>query len=70
MFTNVDALFGLNISKVNIYNMFAADEAGSAEGRTAMTNATVRSALNLPVNNNSPIKALGKKYFLKNNNHT
>lgn len=31
----------LNIAK--LYNMFAADESGSAEGRTAMTNATVRS---------------------------
>ena len=31
----------LNVAK--LYSMFAADEAGSAEGRTAMTNATVRS---------------------------
>jgi len=31
----------LNVAK--LYNMFAADESGSAEGRTAMTNATVRS---------------------------
>ena len=31
----------LNISK--LYNMFPADETGTAEGRTAMTNATVRS---------------------------
>ncbi len=31
----------LNVSK--LYNMFPADESGSAEGRTAMTNATVRS---------------------------
>lgn len=31
----------LNVSK--LYNMFPADETGSAEGRTAMTNATVRS---------------------------
>lgn len=31
----------LNIAK--LYNMFPADETGSAEGRTALTNATVRS---------------------------
>lgn len=31
----------LNVAK--LYNMFPADENGSAEGRTAMTNATVRS---------------------------
>lgn len=31
----------LHVSK--LYNMFPADESGSAEGRTAMTNATVRS---------------------------
>ena len=31
----------LNVAK--LYNMFPADETGSAEGRTAMTNATVRS---------------------------
>lgn len=31
----------LNVSK--LYNMFPADESGSAEGRTALTNATVRS---------------------------
>lgn len=31
----------LNVAK--LYNMFAAEEAGSAEGRTAATNATVRS---------------------------
>lgn len=31
----------LNVAK--LYNMFPADESGSAEGRTAMTNATVRS---------------------------
>lgn len=31
----------LNVSK--LYNMFPADEAGTAEGRTALTNATVRS---------------------------
>ena len=31
----------LNVAK--LYNMFPADEAGTAEGRTAMTNATVRS---------------------------
>ncbi|HAU68085.1 MAG: peroxiredoxin [Arenicella sp.] len=31
----------LNVSK--LYNMFPADETGSAEGRTALTNATVRS---------------------------
>ena len=31
----------LNVSK--LYNMFPADETGTAEGRTAMTNATVRS---------------------------
>lgn len=31
----------LNVAK--LYSMFAADESGSAEGRTAMTNATVRS---------------------------
>ena len=31
----------LQVSK--LYNMFPADESGSAEGRTAMTNATVRS---------------------------
>ena len=31
----------LEVSK--LYNMFPADESGSAEGRTAMTNATVRS---------------------------
>ena len=31
----------LNVAK--LYNMFAADETGTAEGRTAMTNATVRS---------------------------
>ena len=30
----------LNVAK--LYNMFPADEAGSAEGRTALTNATVR----------------------------
>ncbi len=30
----------LNVAK--LYNMFAADESGSSEGRTAMTNATVR----------------------------
>ena len=30
----------LNVAK--LYNMFPADESGSAEGRTAMTNATVR----------------------------
>ncbi len=31
----------LNVSK--LYSMFPADESGSAEGRTALTNATVRS---------------------------
>ncbi|MEM7195812.1 MAG: peroxiredoxin [Pseudomonadota bacterium] len=31
----------LNVAK--LYNMFSADESGTAEGRTAMTNATVRS---------------------------
>ena len=31
----------LNVAK--LYNMFPADETGTAEGRTAMTNATVRS---------------------------
>ncbi len=31
----------LNVAK--LYNMFPADESGSADGRTAMTNATVRS---------------------------
>jgi len=31
----------LNVAK--LYNMFPADESGSAEGRTALTNATVRS---------------------------
>ena len=31
----------LNVAK--LYNMFPADESGTAEGRTAMTNATVRS---------------------------
>jgi alkyl hydroperoxide reductase subunit AhpC len=31
----------LNVAK--LYNMFPAEEAGTAEGRTAMTNATVRS---------------------------
>lgn len=32
-----------DLSVAKSYNMFAADETGSAEGRTAMTNATVRS---------------------------
>ncbi len=32
-----------DLSIAKLYNMFAADEDGSAEGRTAMTNATVRS---------------------------
>ncbi|MCK5188485.1 MAG: peroxiredoxin [Methylococcales bacterium] len=32
---------GLNVAK--LYNMFPAEETGTAEGRTAMTNATVRS---------------------------
>lgn len=31
-----------DLSVAKLYNMFPADEAGSAEGRTAMTNATVR----------------------------
>jgi len=31
-----------DLSVGKLYNMFAADESGSAEGRTAMTNATVR----------------------------
>jgi len=32
-----------NLSVAKLYNMFPADETGSAENRTAMTNATVRS---------------------------
>jgi alkyl hydroperoxide reductase subunit AhpC len=32
-----------NLSIAKLYNMFPADETGSAQGRTAMTNATVRS---------------------------
>jgi alkyl hydroperoxide reductase subunit AhpC len=32
-----------NLSIAKLYNMFPADESGSAQGRTAMTNATVRS---------------------------
>ena len=32
-----------NLHVAKLYNMFPADEAGSAEGRTALTNATVRS---------------------------
>ncbi|SER46963.1 Alkyl hydroperoxide reductase subunit AhpC (peroxiredoxin) [Nitrosomonas sp. Nm51] len=32
-----------NLHVAKLYNMFPADETGSAEGRTAMTNATVRS---------------------------
>ena len=32
-----------NLHVAKLYNMFPADETGSAEGRTALTNATVRS---------------------------
>ena len=33
-----------DLKVAKLYNMFPADETGTAEGRTAMTNATVRSA--------------------------
>ncbi|GJM13181.1 MAG: peroxidase [Pseudohongiella sp.] len=40
---NYPVIADTDLSIAKLYNMFAADESGSAEGRTAMTNATVRS---------------------------
>ncbi|KZX77022.1 peroxidase [Oleiphilus sp. HI0009] len=40
---NYPVIADTDLSIAKLYNMFAADEEGSAEGRTAMTNATVRS---------------------------
>jgi len=40
---NYPVIADTNLNVAKLYNMFPADETGSAEGRTAMTNATVRS---------------------------
>ncbi len=40
---NYPVIADTDLSVAKLYNMFPADESGSAEGRTAMTNATVRS---------------------------
>tara|TARA_R110001592_G_scaffold319630_1_gene597366 strand:+ start:16205 stop:16867 length:663 start_codon:yes stop_codon:yes gene_type:complete len=40
---NYPVIADTDLKVAKLYNMFAADESGSAEGRTAMTNATVRS---------------------------
>jgi alkyl hydroperoxide reductase subunit AhpC len=40
---NYPVIADTDLSIAKLYNMFPADEAGTAEGRTAMTNATVRS---------------------------
>lgn len=40
---NYPVIADTDLSIAKLYNMFPADENGSAEGRTAMTNATVRS---------------------------
>jgi len=40
---NYPVIADTDLSVAKLYNMFPADEEGSAEGRTAMTNATVRS---------------------------
>ena len=40
---NYPVIADTDLSIAKLYNMFPADETGSAEGRTAMTNATVRS---------------------------
>ena len=40
---NYPVIADTDLSVAKLYNMFPADETGSAEGRTAMTNATVRS---------------------------
>lgn len=40
---NYPVIADTNLEVAKLYNMFPADETGSAEGRTAMTNATVRS---------------------------
>ncbi len=39
---NYPVIADTDLSVAKLYNMFPADESGSAEGRTAMTNATVR----------------------------
>lgn len=39
---NYPVIADTDLKVAKLYNMFAADESGSAEGRTAMTNATVR----------------------------
>jgi len=40
---NYPVIADTNLSVAKLYNMFPADEAGTAAGRTALTNATVRS---------------------------
>jgi alkyl hydroperoxide reductase subunit AhpC len=40
---NYPVIADTDLSVAKLYNMFPADESGTAEGRTAMTNATVRS---------------------------
>ena len=40
---NYPVIADTDLTVAKLYNMFPADEAGTAEGRTAMTNATVRS---------------------------
>ncbi len=40
---NYPVIADTDLSVAKLYNMFPADETGTAEGRTAMTNATVRS---------------------------
>ena len=40
---NYPVIADTDLSIAKLYNMFPADESGTAEGRTAMTNATVRS---------------------------
>jgi alkyl hydroperoxide reductase subunit AhpC len=40
---NYPVIADTDLKVAKLYNMFAADETGAAEGRTAMTNATVRS---------------------------
>ncbi|MCV6611268.1 MAG: peroxiredoxin [Amphritea sp.] len=40
---NYPVIADTDLSIAKLYNMFPADEAGTAEGRTALTNATVRS---------------------------
>ena len=40
---NYPVIADTDLKVAKLYNMFPADETGSAEGRTAMTNATVRS---------------------------